>query len=56
MFFSKWAIHDLFLFIFVLGTQKFYATRIVDFRGIQTGIVGVEGEHDDHLATTTALD
>ena len=27
--------------------------KIVDFQEIQTQIVGVEGEHDDHLTTTT---
>ena len=28
---------------------------MVDLSGIQTRIVGVEGEHTNHLTTTTAL-
>ena len=40
----------LFLFIFVLH----YYIKTVGFRAIWTRIVGVEGEHADHLTTTTA--
>ena len=29
--------------------------KTIGFSGIQTQIVGVEGEHSDHLTTTTAL-
>ena len=43
-----------FLFIFVLFNNNFYR-KIVDLSGIRTRIVGVEGEHADHLTTTTAL-
>ena len=50
MFFNKWANPDLFIFSFFSNTilQK-------KFSVIQTGIVGVEGEHANHLTTTTAL-
>ena len=37
---------------FVLFKHKFY-TKIM-LQRIQTQIVGVEGEHDDHLSTATA--
>ena len=43
----KWGNPSLFLFIFVLFKYKFYR-KSVDFSGIWTRIVGVEGEHDDH--------
>ena len=43
----------LFLFIFVLFKHKFYR-KTVGFSGIRTGIVRLEGEHADHLTTTTA--
>ena len=42
-----------FLFIFVLFKHKFYR-KTVDVSGIRTLIIGVEGEHADHLITTTA--
>ena len=32
-----------------------YTIKIVDFSGIQTRIIGVDGEHADHLTTTTGL-
>ena len=41
----------LVLFILVLFSIHF--CRIVDFSGIWTRIVGVEGEHSNHLTTTT---
>ena len=34
--------------------QKQILQKTVGFSGIQTQIVGVEGEHADHLTTTTA--
>ena len=37
---------------FLYFEQQFYSI-IVDFSGIRTQIVGVEGEHSDHLTTTT---
>ena len=43
--FLKWGNHGLFLFIF---------KKTVGFSGIRTWIVGKEGEHADHLTTTTA--
>ena len=44
----------LFLFIFVLFKHNLYR-KTVGVSGIRTRIVGVEGEHADHLTTTTAL-
>ena len=52
-FLKKWAIHGLFLIIFC-SFQTIDRIKTVDFSGIRTRIVGVEGEHADHL-TTTAL-
>ena len=52
-FLKKWADPGLFLFIFVLFKHN-YSEKIVGFSGIRTRIVGVEGEHADHLTTTTA--
>ena len=51
--FFKWANHGLFLFIFILFKHKFYR-KTVGVSGIRTEIIGVEGEHADHLTTTTA--
>ena len=51
--FFKWANTCLFLFIFVLFKYNF-TSKIVDFSGIRTQIVGEEGEHADHLTTTRA--
>ena len=53
-FFKKWANPGLFLFIFILFKHKFYR-KTAGINGIQTRIVRVEGEHADHLTTTTAL-
>ena len=39
-------------FIFVLFKHKFYR-KTVAYSRIQTWIVGVKGEHADHLTTTT---
>ena len=44
----------LFLYILVLFKHKFYI-KTVGFSGIWTLIDRVEGEHTDHLTTTTAL-
>ena len=41
-------------FIYFISFQIQFYRKIVDFRGIQTWIV--EGEHTDHLTTTTATD
>ena len=40
------------LFSFFSNTN--FTEKTVDFSGIQTWIVGGEGEHTDHLTTTTA--
>ena len=52
MFSLKRATRPTFAFIFVLLIQF---TETVDFSGIQTQIVGVEGEGTDNLTTTTAI-
>ena len=44
----------LFVYFSSFPTQILYNT--VGLSGIRTRIVGVEGEHADHLTTTTALD
>ena len=44
----------LFLFIFVHYKHKF-CRKTVGFSGIRTWVVEVQGEHADHLTTTTAL-
>ena len=51
--FKKWANPASFCF-FVLLKHKFYRKKTVVVSGIRTRIVGVEGEHADHLTTTTA--
>ena len=43
-----------FCFYFLSFKLQFYK-KIVDFSRVRTRIVGIEGEHDDHLTTTTAL-
>ena len=52
IFFKKRANPGLFLFILVFSITIY--RKIVDLSGIRTRIVGVEGEHADHLTTTTA--
>ena len=42
-----------FLFIFVIFKHNI-TDKTVGFSGIQTRIIRVEGEHADHLTTTTA--
>ena len=44
----------LFLFIFVLIQTQILQKKTVIVSGIWTRIVGVDGEHDDHLTTATA--
>ena len=44
----------LFLFIYFLFNNNFYR-KFLDFSGIRPRIVCLEGEHTDHLTTTTAL-
>ena len=40
---------------FVYCYRSFQIQKNVHFSGIRTQMVGVEGEHADHLTTTTAL-
>ena len=42
------------LFVYFRSFQTIYRIKTVGFSGIRTRIVGVEGEHADHLNTTTA--
>ena len=52
---SKWANPGLvFVYFRSFQTQNF-TEKTVGFSGIRTRIVGVEGQHSDHLTTTTAL-
>ena len=44
-----------FSFIFVLFIHKFYRIKTVGSSGIRTLIIRVEGEHADHLNTTTTV-
>ena len=47
-----WAILGLVL-NHVCSSVTIYRIKAVDFRGIQTWIARVEGEHADHLTTAT---
>ena len=42
------------LFVYFRSFQGIYWIKTVDFSGIRTRINGVEGNHADHLITTTA--
>ena len=42
------------LFVYFCSLQTQYYRKTVGFSGIRTRIVGVEGEHTNHLITTTA--
>ena len=42
------------LFVYFCSFQAQFYRKNVDFSGIRTRIVGVEGEYADHLTTTTA--
>ena len=42
------------LFVYFHSFQQQFYRKIVDLSGIRTRFVGVEGEHADHLTTTTA--
>ena len=42
------------LFVYFRSFQTQIYRKTVGISGIQTRIVGVEGEHADHLTTTTA--
>ena len=43
------------LFVYICSFQQKNYGQIVDFSGIPSWIVGIEGEHADHLTTTTAI-
>ena len=43
------------LFVYFRSFQTQYYRKTLGFSGIRTRIVGVEGEHADHLTTTSAL-
>ena len=49
----KWANPGL-LFLFPSFQAQIFTEKNVGFSGIRTRIVRVEGEHSDHLTTTTA--
>ena len=55
MSFFKWAKPGLFFVFFCSFLNTNFTGKTVDVSGIRTRIVGVEGEHTDHLTTTTAL-
>ena len=42
------------LFVYFRSFQQQFYRNIIDLSGIRTRIVRVEGEHADHLTTTTA--
>ena len=48
---SKWAIPGLFWGLF----KQFCRIKTVDSSGIRARIVRVDGEHTDHLTTTTVI-
>ena len=47
--------HSRPLFVYFHSFQTQYYRKTLGFSGIRTRIVGVEGEHADHLTTTMAL-
>ena len=47
--------HPRPLFDYFRSFQTIYRINTVGFSGIRTRIVGVEGEHADHLTTTTDI-
>ena len=46
--------HPRPLFVIFVFSPKKYRIKTLYFNGIRTRIDGVEGEHADHLTTTTA--
>ena len=50
--FFNWANHGLFCLFSVFPNTNF-TEKTIGFSGIRTRIVRVEGEHADHLTTTT---
>ena len=49
-----WANPGLCLVYYISFEHKFYG-KIVDFSGIRTRIVRVEGTHADHLTNVTSI-
>ena len=52
---KNWANPGLFFVYFCSFSNTIFTEKIVDFSGIRTQIFVLEGEHADHLTTTTAL-
>ena len=48
-------VHPRHLFVYFCSFQDQFNRKIVDFSGVRTQIVGVEGMHVNHLTTTTTL-
>ena len=46
--------HSRALFVYFRHFQTIYRIKTVDFSGIRTRIVRVEGEYADHFTTATA--
>ena len=55
VFFLKWTFPGLFFTYFRSFQTIIWQNKTVELSRIQTRIIGVEGEHADHLPTTTAL-
>ena len=53
-FFKKWANPAASFRLFSFFSNTNFTDKIVDFSRIWTQIVGVKGEHSDHLITATA--
>ena len=51
--FFNWAIPCIFFILFCYCQAILHNNKLVDFSGIRTRIVGVEGKHADRLTTTT---
>ena len=52
--FKKPTIYGLFLGLYLRSFQTIFRIKTVDFSGIRTWIVAVEGDHTDDLTTSTA--
>ena len=47
--------HQRPLFVFIRSFQTIYILKTLDYSGIRTCIVIIEGEHTDYLTTTTDM-
>ena len=61
---TRWSIEAIFftkmakrrpLFVYFRSLKQQFNRKIVDFNGIQTRIVKVEGKHADHLTTAKCM-